>query len=163
MGEARTSDPRLDGDGARTEPLPSDPLAWDRWIEAIGPASMLVLIGGRMSAELRVELAPDDIWQEALLRAWRGRERFEWRGLASFRRWLLEIAERCIWDAADRVKAQKRAGAARTLPIGAASSSVSNERALPLFGSTTPSRIAIHREQSLAMQEALASLPEELR
>lgn len=128
---------------------------------------MLVLIGGRMSTELRAELAPEDVWQEALLRAWRGRERFEWRGLESFRRWLLKIAERCIWDAADRAKAQKRGGGGRALAIGATSSSESAGSpalsSFPLLGSTTPSRIAVHREQSLAMQEALASLSEELR
>lgn len=128
---------------------------------------MLVLIRGRMSMELRAQLAPEDVWQEALLQAWRARERFEWRGPKSFRRWLLEIAERCIWDAVDRAKALKRGGVARTLAIDGSASEGSGEslaeRAPPPLDSTTPSRIAIHREQSLTMSEALANLPEEFR
>ncbi|MFN0244368.1 MAG: sigma-70 family RNA polymerase sigma factor [Planctomycetota bacterium] len=120
-----------------------------------------------MSTELRAVLAPEDVWQEALLHAWRARERFEWRGLKSFRRWILEIAERCIGDAVDRANALKRGGVARTLALRGTASEGSGasrfECALPPLDSTTPSRIAIHREQSLTMSDALASLPEDLR
>lgn len=143
---------------------PSDPRSWDRWIEAVGPASVLVVIAERMGVELRAQATPEDIWQEALLRAWRIRERLEWRGLKSFRRWLLEIAEGCIWDAHDRAHAQKRGGGARTLALDAGSSD--GGRSLEdaaLLQSTTPSRIAVHRERSQVLRAALASLPDDVR
>jgi len=147
-------------------PQPTDPRTWDRWIEAIGPASMLVVIGERMSVELRAQMAPEDIWQEALLRAWRIRHRLEWRGMKSFRRWLLEIAEGCIWDAGDRARARKRGGSARTVALEAGSAGDRSRGPVDdvaLLRSTTPSRIAAHREGSEIMGAALASLPDDVR
>jgi RNA polymerase sigma-70 factor (ECF subfamily) len=143
----------------------SDPHTWDRWIEAVSPPAMLLVIGESMSSDVRAHFAPEDVWQETLLRAWRTRERFEWRGLSSFRRWLLQIAERCIWDAADRIKAQKRGGGARGLTIdgGSSPSDSRPDAAFALIASTTPSRVAAHREHSRAMREALDGLPTELR
>lgn len=145
---------------------PSDPRSWDRWIEAVGPASVLVVIAERMGVELRAQATPEDIWQEALLRAWRIRERLEWRGLKSFRRWLLEIAEGCIWDAHDRAHAQKRGGHAHTVALDVGSSGEwarAPRGDAALLQSTTPSRIAAHRERSEILRAALASLPDDVR
>jgi RNA polymerase sigma-70 factor (ECF subfamily) len=153
------------GDG---NPLASEaPADWDRLIEAIGPASILVVIESRMSTSLRKRMTPEDIWQEVLLHAWRDRAKCTWRGIKSFRAWLLTIADHRIRDAADHESAAKRGGGKS--PIAFSTLAVSDSdggRPAPFpgpAGSTTPSRVAIHREQAQAMQAALQQLPEELR
>jgi DNA-directed RNA polymerase specialized sigma24 family protein len=52
---------------------------------------------GMMGELARQNYDPEDVWHETLLMAWRDRNAFEWRGLSSFRRWLLEIARTFCW------------------------------------------------------------------
>jgi RNA polymerase sigma factor (sigma-70 family) len=148
-------------------PLPDSPLAWDRLIEAVGPPSMLVVIARRMSSELRARLAPEDVWQETLLFAWRDRARCQWRGVSDFRRWLLSIAENRLRNLADWEGAVKRGAGARTMLLsaldGAGSSSNSSSQYAGPAASTTPSRVASDRERAEAMQKALDALAPELR
>jgi RNA polymerase sigma-70 factor (ECF subfamily) len=148
-----------------SNPLASDlPDVWDRLIAAVGPASILVTIDARLGDALRGRVTAEDVWQETLLHAWRDRARCEWRGLASFRRWLLQVAENRIRDLRDALAADKR-GAGRV------ELSLECDRDGPCRGSdyagpvrtTTPSRAAIDRERAAAMAEALAALPDELR
>lgn len=144
------------------------PSEWARMIETIGPARMLLVIESRLSERLRNKVSPDDIWQEVMLQAWRDRAAFEWRGLKSFTAWLLTLIDHRIRDAATHEFAQKRGGAAATVSLTVAGESDGMSSAtmlLPpeLIATTTPSRIAIYREQAAAMLAALASLPEELR
>jgi hypothetical protein len=75
-----TPNPLLDG-GAR----------WDEWIDAVGPAAMLVRIEHRMGEVLERSSTPEDIWQETLLHAWRDRERCECPGFGIDRKWFLQI------------------------------------------------------------------------
>src|SRR5262245_27746380 len=91
--------------------LSSSPRAWERLIESVKPASLLLVIERRMSVGLKEVQTAEDILQEALLHAWRDRLRFEWHGYGSFRSWLLRIIEHRIQDAADRCSARKRDGA----------------------------------------------------
>ncbi|MCG3129198.1 MAG: hypothetical protein CHACPFDD_04116 [Phycisphaerae bacterium] len=139
---------------------------WERLIEAVGPASLLVAIKARMSAALRRRCAPEDILQDALLHAWRDRQHCEWRGLRAFRSWMLSIVDHRIQYAADQAGAQKRGSGAAPVPLAAAwnapGGSMSASHLAPA-GSTTPSRIAIFREQAAAMQAALEALPDEQR
>jgi RNA polymerase sigma factor (sigma-70 family) len=136
---------------------------WDRLIEAIGPASLLAVIELRMNPALKRCHAAEDVFQEALLHAWRDRAKHEWRGLKSFRNWLLTIVDRRICDLADQVQAQKRGGGAVVAPFSAlAGSDSAGPSPLP-WDSTTPSRIAVYREQADAMRAALASLPDDVR
>ncbi|MBU0718878.1 MAG: sigma-70 family RNA polymerase sigma factor [Planctomycetes bacterium] len=151
-----------------SNPLTSDsPAVWDRLMEAVGPASLLVVIESRMGPLLRCRVTSEDIWQETLLSAWRDRAKCEWRGLRSFRNWLLTIIDHRIRDAAEYENAAKRGGenAARlSSSLTGESSDRSHARPYPgPVGSTTPSRIAMHREQAAAMSAALETLPEELR
>ncbi len=147
-------------------PLLSDePETWDLLLDSVQPASILLLIHQRMSVGMRDSLTAEDIWQDTLLHAWTDRERFEWRGIASFRRWLIQIAMHRIHDAADRAGAEKR-GAGR--PAQSFSALAGNDGSsflerLGRLASTTPSRLAIYREQAACMQQALERLPEELR
>jgi len=137
--------------------------SWDRALDALGPAAMLVAIDGRIGPALRSKLTAEDVWQDALLCAWRKRADLEWRGLPSFRRWLLEIAESCIWDEHDRALRLKRGGGREAAPFSTLQRADRSRNEPPVFGSTTPSRLAQAREQAQAMREALASLPDELR
>lgn len=139
-----------------TNPLATDdPLAWERLVEALGPTSMLVAIQGRMSPETRARITPEDLWQDTLLLAWRDRRKFEWRGLTSFRRWLLQLAEHQL---------QNGLRAERTLRRGGGRTDASVEdSSLDPGDLATPSRIATNAELMRNMATTLASLDDEYR
>lgn len=147
-------------------PLRSEtPGVWDRLIEAIGPASVLVVIDSRLGRRLRAQMTADDIFQEALLRAWRDRGKFEWRGLKSFRSWFLTLADHCVRDAADHHGAAKRGGGRPATPFSALRPH--DDSGAPGYAgpvaTTTPSRVAMYTEQAAAMHAALDALPEDVR
>lgn len=147
-------------------PLRSDdPNAWERLIEALGPASLLVAIEGRLSAHLRTRLSAEDILQETLLHLWRDRRQIEWRGAKSFRALVLSMADNRIRDAADVANATKRGGGLIEHSLDASDShgSRSTRDEPPPKSSSTPSRVAIRREQAEAMRRALEGLPDEFR
>lgn len=147
-------------------PLLSDsPQAWDALIESIGPASILVIIESRMSDGLRQLLQPEDVLQESLLHAWRDRAKCEWRGVKAFRAWLLSIINNRLREAADHFHAAKRGSGTppvRFTDLAAVNGTGDSNRTWGPARSTTPSRIAIYREQTVAMKNALRALPPEL-
>jgi RNA polymerase sigma factor (sigma-70 family) len=135
---------------------------WTRLIEAVGPASLLVIIRSRMSPALRQRVPEEDILQEGLLRAWRGRVGFQWRGLKSFRAWLLTLIDHCIADAATHEAALKRGSGRHAVPLSTFHNDESTTASgdfPPLISSTTPSQICILKEQAATMQSALEHLP----
>ncbi|MCC7013295.1 MAG: sigma-70 family RNA polymerase sigma factor [Planctomycetes bacterium] len=144
----------------------ASPAEWQRLIEAVDPASLLFVIERRLGHTLRAQYAAEDVLQEALLQAWRSRGEFEWRGLPSFRQWLLTIIERRIRDLADLVAARKRGGGFAQISLERSrahgATTAGGDDGFPA-ATTTPSRLAMYREQADAMQRALESLPEELR
>lgn len=153
---------------ADENPLLSDPpWAWERLVEAMGPASLLVVIESRMSSALERRMRPEDILQEALLQAWKDREHFQWRGLKAFRSWFLSVIDNRIRDAADREGAKKRGGDRQVAVLSALEgqdAAASEESGfLGPVASTTPSRVAIHREQADVMRAALEKLPADVR
>ena len=151
VGNLHPSDGRPDLDS---------PSVWTGLIESVGPGSLLLIIESRSSAALKQQLAPEDILQDALLHAWRDRAQCEWRGLRSFRSWLLTIIDNRIRAAADHIGAIKRGGDRTTLTLSGMGSS-DGPPCDPWF-STTPSRLAVYREQATTMAEALMSLPPDL-
>lgn len=145
-------------DEPTANPLCSDdPQAWERLVDAVGPASMLVAIERRMSPALRARLGAEDLWQETLLCAWRDRHQFTWRGLTSFRRWLLQVAEHRLCHHIEAQHAQKRGGGTANVPF---TESTADRAALD---TATPSRSAVDRELAANLTATLAALPEELR
>lgn len=138
------------------------PHEWDRVIDAIDPPALLLVIEGRMSAAMRSRFTPEDIWQEALLHAWRDRGRYEWRGVKAFRNLLLTIIDHRIHEAADYLAAQKRGGKPERV-FSALSAAGDGSFGPDVPRSTTPSRIAVQREQAEAIRSALNDLPDDLR
>lgn len=139
-------------------PLLSESIsAWSRLVEAVGPASILVVVESRMGERLKSRTTVEDIFQEVQLRAWRSRLGFEWRGLKSFRSWLLTIADNVIVDEVRKLDSgpllSELAGPAATESAAFAGP----------VGTTTPSRVLSWREQKQIMQAVLDSLPEDLR
>lgn len=134
---------------------------WDELIKAIGPASLMVVIEGRMGQALRRRYCAEDVFQEAVLHAWRDRDKCEWRGVRAFRCWMLTIIDHRIRDLADREGAQKRGGAHGEIAM---SEVVRDGRVAPVgMMTTSPSKIAVYREQAAAMRQALAELDEDVR
>jgi RNA polymerase sigma factor (sigma-70 family) len=135
-------------------------------IEAVGPASLLVVIGSRMGPALKRHHTEEDVLQDALLHAWRDRLQCEWRGLKSFRSWLLSIIDHRIGHLAAAAATQKRGAAVRVTPFsafdGANSAATADSNFPGPAGSTTPSRVAIFRELAATMREALDALPADL-
>ena len=137
-----------------------DPVSWDRLIESIGPASCLVVIDSWMGRKLSSWTTAEDIWQEALVLAWRDREQHSWKSARAYRGWVLEIARNRILDHARRFSAQKRGGgnqAALFSEMGV-EEDATFAGLLP-GGSTTPSRISSTNERAAQMTNALAELP----
>jgi RNA polymerase sigma-70 factor (ECF subfamily) len=150
------------------EPVPNldDPAVWTHLVEAANPAALMVAIGTRMGSELRARLSEEDIWQEALLKAWSARRSFEWQDTPSFRRWLLRIAENCIGDHRDYELAGKRdmrRNDRLALRSGSSSDDGASAPGFEPWGSTTPSRLASEKERAERMRAALEALPEEHR
>ncbi len=145
------------------EPPPHlDPAAWIQLIEGFGPA-ILVVISSSMGGRLEQHLTAEDIWQETLFMAWRDRDKHEWHSQRAYRAWLITIARNFIRNAADHINAKKRGGDHQVDPFSVllGSRGGSSSALLPP-ASTTPSRVAAHREMAAAMEDALHGLPDNL-
>ena len=142
------------------------PDAWQTLVEGVRPAAMLVAIDSRLGERLRAELDAEDIWQDTLLHAWKARMTHRWCGLRQFRRWLLQIAENRIRNAADHFDAACRGGGVQHLTLGpgadASGRGTDASRFEPAV-TATPSREAGRRELAAAMAGALGELDAELR
>lgn len=139
-----------------------DPTSWGRLMDSLDVASIFVVLDSWIGPRLAAEISVEDIWQETLWMSWRDRDQHDWHGLSAFRGWLLSIARNRIADAGRSLGRKKRGGDQATAPFSVLAGADSVSRLLPP-GSTTPSRIAGHRERAQLMQRALAALAPELR
>lgn len=140
--------------------------AWQELVDAMNPASLLVLIQSRMGPDLLRRSTPEDVLQDALMNAWRDRAKVEWRGVRPFRAWLLTVIDNRLRDLADYEHAQKRGGGRSPISIDAPSrgnASSDGQRPQWLVATTTPSRMAVMREQAVAIRTALESLHPDVR
>jgi RNA polymerase sigma factor (sigma-70 family) len=141
-----------------------DTARFDQVVESVGPPSILVLIHQWMGERLRSVCSAEDLWQETLVHAWVDREQHDWQGARPYKSWLLGIARHRIHEAMERLDAKKRGGDAETAAFSTlVNSGAGGLSSLLPAGSTTPSRIASHREEAAVMQTALATLSDELR
>jgi RNA polymerase sigma factor (sigma-70 family) len=132
-------------------------------IRSLKPESMIVVIESTMGPKLRQHCSPEDIWQEALVRAWRARAQHEWRGPVAFRAWLFEIARNCVRELGRSLATAKRGAGKAPLRFSelGSSPSASTPGGLPI-DSQTPSRIVARGEKEEALRKALAELPPDL-
>lgn len=150
-------------DAGQNHPAPHrDPTTWERLVESLDAASILVVIGAWIGPKLRSLIAVEDIWQETLWCSWRDREQHEWQNLAAWRVWLLSIARNRVRDAARANSRHKRGGGQAAAPFSMLSERGSISSMLPA-GTTTPSRVAALHERAAAMEAALESLEPELQ
>jgi DNA-directed RNA polymerase specialized sigma24 family protein len=82
--------------------LSPSPFASQRLVEAVEPASLLLVVEQGMNAGLRAGRSAEDVLQEALMPAWNRRTECEWRGIESVRSCLLSIIDDRIFDLAER-------------------------------------------------------------
>ena len=139
---------------------------WDELMEAIGPASLLVVIETRLGTALKRRYSAEDVFQEAVMHAWRDRAKCEWRGVRAFRSWMLTIIDNRIRDLADREGAQKRGGGRAEIAVSQLGRPGADGGPPPLpmgMVTTTPSKVAIFREQAAAMRAALEGLEDDVR
>lgn len=131
---------------------------WQQAIDSTNPASLLVVVALRLG-NLASTLAPEDVLQDAMMRAWQARATVRWFGAKPFRSWLLTIIDSCIADARDQCMTAKRGSGRNILLSELGESWAVLEPAI----STTPSRVASLKERANAMRRALDELPDELR
>lgn len=144
------------------QPPHLNPRSWDALIDSIGPDSLLVVTNRWMGARLKNYCSAEDIWQDALFHAWRDRERHEWRGVKSYRSWILAIVKNRIRDLADQVDSDKRGGGRETLQFSFLVNSGDQSLSAILPGrSTTPSVVAAYGERAKKMEQALTKIPED--
>ncbi len=136
----------------------ASPSGWQHALDTAGLATLCVAIDARMG-DLTHHLAPEDVLQEALLRAWRARTTVRWLGPRAFRAWLLTIVDNCISDCRSKETAAKRGGN-RTFQF---ETGADGAELFEPACSTTPSRVASIREQVSAMRLALGELPDDVR
>ncbi len=141
------------GPPAQPSALPGE---WERLVESVGPASLLVVIQSRLGPSLRGRLDPEDILQESLVRAWRGHADAKFASPRAFRAWVLRIIDHRIKDVLRSSSAIKRGGGQKHVAPG-------SWGGVAAKGSGTPSRLARHREQAAAMSDAIERVPVDLR
>jgi RNA polymerase sigma-70 factor (ECF subfamily) len=115
----------------------------------------------RIGARLRSKVDSGDILQETFIAALNCFDRFEVKNEASFINWLSKIAERQIMAAADHFGAQKR-DAAKEVPLkfGDESGPIGVD---PAASELPPLQKLSEQEQLLALESAIAELPEQYR
>jgi RNA polymerase sigma factor (sigma-70 family) len=140
-----------------------DPTEWGQLVESLDIASVFVVISSWLGPKLRGAVSVEDIWQETLWCSWRDRDQHDWRGLSTWRVWLLSIARNRVRDAGRLWGRAKRGGEHHTAPFSSMLSEHESVSSMLPPGSTTPSRVAGFRERARAMELALQSLEPDLR
>lgn len=134
---------------------------WQRELEALGPAVMLVRIQRRLGDGLRRHMGADDVWQEAVARALRSP--VQWQGRAAFQAWMRTVVDNCIRDFAAHFGAAKRGGGRPGVEISVLCRGPETTDGSCYVGpitTTTPSRVAMDAELAQAMLQAIDALPE---
>lgn len=105
-------------------------------------------------------LSMDDVMQQTYADAFVGIRRFVPRGEGAFQAWLIRLAKRNLVDAVRMLSAEKRGGDRRALETQTPESSFAAFHEYLLRTFSTPSRSIAGREAKVALEEALAALPD---
>lgn len=125
---------------------------------------LMAFIEKQLGAALRRKVEPDDIFQECNVEALRAFPEAD-LGDRDLFSWLCQIAERRIIDAHRRFFGAQKRNAAREAPLAAPSNDGDQAGLVNLLvaSMTTPSRAFSRNAKEAALQEALATLPEDQR
>jgi len=138
-----------------------DPSALAAFVEARRPA-LLSFIEHRLGPTLRGKLEPQDVLQEAAIKALRELPRADFSVRDPFA-WLCHLAEQCVVDGHRHFAAGKRA-AGREVPGNVPAGEGSQDFIALLSASvTTPTQAVVRGERQQRLLAALAGLPEEHR
>jgi len=126
-------------------------------------ARLRALVASRLSARLALDVDPDEVYQETLLRGLKDASRLEWRGEGSFLRWLGGIVENVILELARKRVREKKVALEGDLPAGGVSPSRAArredrfdrlERSLDELSPDHRQVILLTRIQGLSFEEA---------
>jgi len=117
-----------------------------------------VLIHYKLGEHLRAQHDVDDLLQEVFLSAARDIERFNYRSPGSFFRWLAQIANHIIIDAARDAGRLKRDGGQKV-----AFRTPTNPQGFEPVDSQTPSRLFRYQEEANRLLARLDALPADYR
>ncbi len=117
---------------------------------------IVLIVASHTSAKLAGTVGVEDLAHEVIVEALEHRARFEYRGEASFVRWISTLAYRMVCDAVRRVDR-----APRTLSIGNDPATAHDVHPSHIPGQTrTPSSILCRDERCRLVREVLAALHE---
>lgn len=120
----------------------------------------LLLIANReLDGQLRAKLGPSDIVQETLLKAQGDFHRFEGRTDAELRAWLRVILLNSVRDAGRRFQPGSKRDPRREQRLHA----LFHEQIAQPASASSPSKQAIHSEQTRDLQVAMSQLPNHYR
>ena len=119
----------------------------------------------RIPPDARRHLGAEDVLQDVLAQAFRDIKQFQYRDNGSFLAWLKTVAEHRLSDAIKHIGRKKRGGDQHRLSAVdfAKTSTVGTLIDIVCHDSHLPDDSAIRREAEMAIQVALASLPENQR
>jgi RNA polymerase sigma factor (sigma-70 family) len=129
---------------------------WDGFAHSLDVPSLLIVTRSRCGPGLGAE--PEDVLQDAFLRAWKAWEAHQWSGWRAARSWLLTIIDHVAADLGRAASTLKRGGSVKAM-----SSQLSDNSPWSPACTSTPSRRAMTLERAQTMRQALAELPDELR
>ena len=124
---------------------------------------LLLLARAHFNKGLKKKVAPSDIVQQTLLKAYQAREQLRGKESMQVAGWLRKILVRTMCDAARDLHRDKwNVDLERSLESAVGRSSVRLENLIPA-DQPTPSHAVAHEEQLLRLAEAIESLPEAQR
>lgn len=144
-----------------SEALKRDPAAFAAFLEDRRPA-LVAYIEGRLGATLKGKVEPQDIAQEAAIKALRELPGIDFSNRDPFG-WLCHLAEQCVIDAHRHFAASKRATGRELAGNVIAGEGSQDLIALLAASMTSPTQAAVRDERELHLRAAIAKLPEEQR
>ncbi len=139
----------------------SDPAAFAAFLEQRRPA-LIGYVEGRLGSTLKGKVEPQDIAQEAAIKALRELPNTDFSSRDPFG-WLCHLAEQCVIDAHRHFAASKRGATREQAGNVKAAEGSQDFIALLAASMTTPTQAVVRNERESKLSAAIATLPEEQR